>query len=265
MDTTDAVIVPPTPLQRHLQLETDLFCHGCGYNLHGQSVYYDERLGFLICRCPECGRFHPAAMGVSVSRPWLARLGVGLVANLVLFYLLVLGLGGLFTGICMYIHLDEYSVRSYSSQISGPVRTMRPAHNRQTVGSDSFEPWESDWMIAVAVVAGLGLFMGAFTSIVAWHLNRWERRWFLLLPVLTAVAVWLIWQAEYELTLIAAWSMRVIALYAVCSMFAMWTGQLIGRPIGRQVVRLLIPPKLRQHVAFLWRCDGLPLPASVAQ
>src|SRR5437868_3286417 len=99
MDGPTETPSPLPPLQRHLQLETDHFCFGCGYNLHGQVVAMDERLGFLVCRCPECGRFHPGAMGVSATRPWLARLGVMLISLMVLGSIAVYGFGGLFVGL----------------------------------------------------------------------------------------------------------------------------------------------------------------------
>src|SRR5690349_9317481 len=66
-------LAPPRPLGRYGQLETDAFCAGCGYNLHGQDVSLDERLSFLVCRCPECGRFHPAGTGTSANSVWLMR------------------------------------------------------------------------------------------------------------------------------------------------------------------------------------------------
>ncbi|MDB5300946.1 MAG: hypothetical protein JWO87_2609, partial [Phycisphaerales bacterium] len=44
-------------------IHTDTFCESCGYNLHTQAVVRDERLGLLICRCPECGRWAAAGLG----------------------------------------------------------------------------------------------------------------------------------------------------------------------------------------------------------
>src|SRR4051812_11718852 len=97
-----AEIEPAThrPLGRYGQLETDAFCSGCGYNLHGQDVSMDERLAFLVCRCPECGRFHPAGANTSANSIWISRfctillvVWVGVV--LACAALLMLALGGM--------------------------------------------------------------------------------------------------------------------------------------------------------------------------
>ena len=62
-----------SPLQRHQQLHVDAFCTGCGYNLHGQPVTRDERTGIFLCRCPECGQYHAAGLGVTAASAWAAQ------------------------------------------------------------------------------------------------------------------------------------------------------------------------------------------------
>src|SRR5580700_5130530 len=87
-----SVDIAPTsspPMARHGQLEVDAFCAGCGYNLHGQVVSLDERLGFPICRCPECGRYHPAGAGVTANSVWLRRYAAVLLVCWVIFVLLI--------------------------------------------------------------------------------------------------------------------------------------------------------------------------------
>ncbi|MBL8765234.1 MAG: hypothetical protein JNM07_13295 [Phycisphaerae bacterium] len=37
-------------------------------------------------------------------------------------------------------------------------------------------------------------------------------------------------------------------------------GSLVGRPIVRLALRLLLPPRLRASFGILWSCDGLPMP-----
>jgi hypothetical protein len=78
---------PPDPLA---VIEADQFCD-CGYNLHGQRVERDERLGFVVVRCPECGKWHPAGHGSTATRVWLNRLAAILLTGWVL---LLLGIGG---------------------------------------------------------------------------------------------------------------------------------------------------------------------------
>src|SRR5687768_7293632 len=81
---------PLRPLEQYVQLETDHFCD-CGYNLHGQKVSRDERLDFMVCRCPECGRWHPAGHGVAARSIWLGRFAMSMlvawVLGLVCFFL----------------------------------------------------------------------------------------------------------------------------------------------------------------------------------
>lgn len=54
-------------------IETDTFCARCGFNLHTQKVWRDERLGILVCRCPECGGHHAVGSESSVGRKWMQR------------------------------------------------------------------------------------------------------------------------------------------------------------------------------------------------
>src|SRR5439155_9007353 len=99
------------PQERHVQLEVDVFCVECGYNLHGQPVTRDPNLGLFVCRCPECGKYHPAGTGISATTPWVRRLA----AILLLFWVLIVlfavfmtcvGFGGI-----MISHIDDFSFR----------------------------------------------------------------------------------------------------------------------------------------------------------
>jgi len=44
-------------------------------------------------------------------------------------------------------------------------------------------------------------------------------------------------------------------------MVATAVGIMIGRPVARGMLKILTPPKIRQHLAFLWIVDGKMLPA----
>src|SRR5438093_4740973 len=97
-DTLTDPLPPLKPQEKHARLEVDVFCVECGYNLHSQTVVRDERLGIFVCRCPECGRFHPAGVGVTATTTWAARLATMLLAFWVLIVLfalfwVVIGLG----------------------------------------------------------------------------------------------------------------------------------------------------------------------------
>src|SRR4051812_6127348 len=111
---TDTLIDPLPPLkphERHPVLETDVFCLNCGYNLHAQPVTRDERLGIFVCRCPECGRFHPAGAGVTAAGLWAGRLATAALTCWVLVVLfsvfwIILGIGAV-----AFAHTDAFTYR----------------------------------------------------------------------------------------------------------------------------------------------------------
>jgi len=256
---------PIPPLQRHLQLETDLFCHACGYNLHGQTVTRDERLDILICRCPECGKFHPAEMGVSATRPWMARMGVMLIAVWVLALLFVLGFGGFLTGACANVHVGNYTERTWTGPGNRTMIRRMTTPLVANVGLKAYEHWESQWITFVLSDVCLSIALGAFTAIATWHLSSTKRLIFLALPVLVApVVLWSITSEVDDNSEVLGYIVRVIAMYTVLSAAMIVVGQVIGRPIARFMLKLLIPPKLRQHVNFLWTCDGKTPPGVAA-
>ena len=82
-------------------IEGDQFCT-CGYNLHGQRVQRDERLGFAVVRCAECGAFHPAGHGSTATRAWLRRLaGILLVVWIGIIFLWCTAVGGTWFGLAV--------------------------------------------------------------------------------------------------------------------------------------------------------------------
>src|SRR5690348_9086636 len=91
------------PVIGHMQ--TDTFCEGCGYNLHTQAVMRDQRLGIIVCRCPECGRFAPAGQGATATRVWLNRAATLFLTLWVLFVMVLFSLCALFLGMIAYGHV----------------------------------------------------------------------------------------------------------------------------------------------------------------
>src|SRR3712207_1649827 len=95
---------PQRTLEQQAQLETDSFCAHCGYNLHGQVVTRDERLDILICRCPECGRHHPAGHQTATTSIWLTRLATALLSLWVLVVVRVVVLSPILFGMMGLFH-----------------------------------------------------------------------------------------------------------------------------------------------------------------
>jgi hypothetical protein len=73
-------------------IETDLFCDHCGFNLHTQNVWRDERLSILVCRCPECGRHQAAGERTTAAVNWLQRVALaGAMVWIIVSLLFVVG------------------------------------------------------------------------------------------------------------------------------------------------------------------------------
>ena len=284
------------PLQRHQQLETDTFCTTCGYNLHGQPVTRDPQLGLFVCRCPECGAHHPAGVGVTAASAWTARLATALLALWVLivinaFLWICIGLGALtvshieiFTWSKLiapdgreveYMEVPASTATgtgaSWTTVYKGTtqpavgqqrnVRTLEHPHNEDL-------RWRWRFMVMNAVLAaGTALVSGALLVVFIWHWPR-RRYWLaMLLPFVIAsfvVAMFYVTDTDDEYGAVRGWivsrSMEYAALEAVC----LAIGILIGRSAARGLLRMFIPPKPRQHFAFLWRIDGKTPPAATA-
>ena len=262
MELADEKHVIP-PLQRHLELHTDFFCYQCGYNLHGQIVTRDERLDIMVCRCPECGRFHPAALGVTATRPWLARLGVGLIVTWVLFVLAVFGVVGFFMGLFSFAHLEINTFRNYPQNggayvySNGVPRIVRTPNQQNAY---YYEQQQNVWKVFTAISFALSVVFGGFCSIAMWHLPK-NRLYFALgWPILAALVTYGLWWANENIELIVTWSIIRLFLYALLNVAGMVVGLKVGRPVARFLLRVLVSPKLRQHVHFMWTCDGLQPP-----
>lgn len=290
---------PRPHLTRYLLIQADQFC-GCGYNLHGQRVSFDERLEFPVVRCPECGKWHPAGHGSTALRPWLARLAtVALAVWAGTLLLMGMGIAGVLIGLQFgYVSFD--TTYAHRDVVSGRMMSQRPA----TVGgfewffldTNEVAPANGSWsleVVAVAIssmpgptpglifgrtqpepwparavllgVAGLlGLVGGAIEAGAMWHLRGWRR----LVPGLVVLAaagafVWVV------IVLVGTYWASVKQLAAVASTLVLgcaaagWLiGLYMGRPAFRAMVMGLVPPRPRMMLAFLWLADGKEPPSA---
>jgi hypothetical protein len=250
------------PLGRYGQLEVDAFCAGCGYNLHGQEVSMDERLAFLVCRCPECGRFHPAGANTSANSVWVSRLGtillvvwIGVV--LAMTAVSMLGFAGLQAG---YI-----GTFTYFRSANGPQNFNGPwfiSLDPDPGTSEMNIPGNGVATILISIAAAVGFLVGTMLVAFLWH---WPPRRYLLvaLVVPTVPAAIVMWSflddRKYEH--IRQWCVSRTWMIAAVQMGGMLLAIRFGRPLARAIVRTIIPPKPRQLLAFLWRADGKTMPA----
>jgi hypothetical protein len=233
-------------------VETDAFCD-CGYNLHGQAVWRDERLDLLVCRCPECGRHAAAGRFTGIHSVWLQRLSTGLIASWVGFLLATFLFLTVMLGVWPAVHAGNF-LRMRPIPHTGPVPTPYAYDVR------ALSDWEvRGWGPFVATMYGFatltGLIIGTVAATCLWHL-RWRAFLTLLLPVASVGFIYVLW-SNSELTAAAqTWLNVRLGSYVVVEGAAVITGILIGRPVARFLLRLLLPDRLLQHLAFLWYRDG---------
>ena len=257
-------------------VETDRFCDGCGYNLRTQPIRREPRTAVLLCRCPECGRFHPARDATTAGNLWLRRLAALLLGLWIV--LLIAGgltLGGLQIGFT-YITLDEFTTYSRVGPVPAPppiVTTSQgsitivttPAPNLAISGGGG-----STWKLEViedyehraafvALMHAISFFWGLLLALLlVLSLLHWPR-WTYLIPVLfvslaAAAIVWFAWRDEAPYLL--DWGTPYILSQAAAHLAGGLTGILFGRRLARLVITLMLPPRVRQHLAFLWLVDG---------
>lgn len=284
-EATSVDLHPPRLAERFVQLETDQFCD-CGYNLHGQIVIRDERLGFMVVRCPECARFHPAGHGVTARTVWLARLGVGALMFWILwlsgFFLFAGFLLGVFQtiGVTEMTTVDTFTLdgrpvaSSWNPNTSTSVVTVK--ETGETVDPKDVtlrrvrKPWSEIWRrdreeysVLLVVTVLTALVAGVVAAAVTWHIRRrWLLLWLLLPMAAGAVACLLTMLFETYADSFMLWYPVAFGTATAVECAAMGVGLLFGRPVVRALATLFVPPKPRQALAFMWLGDGLKPPRS---
>lgn len=240
-------------------VEVDRFCDGCGYNLHTQAVRRDPRTAVLLCRCPECGRFHAVTDAITAGRLWLQR-----VAMLGLFlWIALLGIAGLGLaigqGAITAFTLDELTfyaerkVKTASGNAPAGVTTYRSLY--VVTAKPHYRQWRVLHAVSGLTSLGIGLTAGIALVIVCFHWRRW------MYPVVTALwpfgvgAIVLVfwWSNAPHL---ARWSLPYIVGHALLCALGGIVGAGLGRPLARTAVRIFLPPRVRPALAFLWLADG---------
>ena len=251
-------------------LQIDRFCEECAYNLRTQPVTRDPRTNILICRCPECGTFHPAGAATDAGRVWLGRLGTLLLMLWVVILISLAGgvLGGL--GTLQFAHLEAFS--RYERQdrvetVDGQAITRRVYERtlRRPSSNPAYEArqrTERRVLLGVLIASSLiaGAAGGTMLTVFLWHLGRRTCYLALLVPLVLAGFDYWIWAVET--THLRAWGLQRLAFYACLQSAGLAVGILLGRATVRAVLRLLLPASLLQHLAFLWHADGRVVPSS---
>lgn len=230
-------------------VQTDLFC-SCGYNLYAQVVHVDERLGIPVCRCPECGRYHALNTLQPAQSPWLARLGLLVLA---IYSLLVLW------GMVM-VHLGLGAMQyGFVASIEESARSTRSGWYH---GSSMLEQLWWQWLpeIVFILCAITGFIYMMLATAFFWHWRR-DAYWRLLIvPVLSGGIIFWIGVEDHDRSFLHDMAIWRVAGAVVAVMFGMGLGVRWGRKTVRGLLMLLLPPRVRQSLAFLWLVDGKPAP-----
>jgi len=251
------------------RVETDRFCVGCGYNLHTQGVWRDPATQLLVCRCPECGRFDAVGGTVTAGQLWLHRIGLPL---LFVWIIIVIGLpvGLLFGHGALVVETLEELTRYQPASTAPAPTTQMTLPSGQVIAYQANVPWtrqpRGDFpyrrlvIATLLVVAGqLGFCLVAWVAVVAHHWRRWGY-WILasLPPLGVGGLVWYIWAHDFPL--LRDWATPYVVGLTLANVVGGALGVYLGRPAMRLVLRLTLPPRIRQTLAFLWIADGKPPP-----
>jgi hypothetical protein len=252
------------------QLQADIFCEGCGYNLHSQIVTRDERLNLLVCRCPECGRFAAAGQGSTIGRVWLNRFGTLILVVWLMFLFFGFGLATLFMGIMPYSHLRSFTHWEWHKEFDSHTQSMidrgyygfgRYGYGAGQVKNDEQVQNDRVAIFIFGAVAGAMAFLaGVFHAVFLWHVKGRWRLLALAFPLIGFAGAAMFWFMDFMSRYLHAWGMSRLAIYLLLECAGVLAGLACGRAIARALLRWFLPPKPRQHLAFLWTTDSKELP-----
>ncbi|MCC6320730.1 MAG: hypothetical protein IT438_04755 [Phycisphaerales bacterium] len=270
-------------------------CAGCGFNLHGATVFREPHYRLVSVRCPECGRL-AALQEYPALTPWAGRLRALAAATVVVVSLLAILVTGLITwGMAEGVSMDSGS--KYASVIDAAMNKRQAelypdTTSRRYMSQKEIEDWWTslppdkfladsggrlgalNWWGFTAFSFVLPLFaaIGVFWSV----LFARARRWRLLALLVAPVALGAIFYVSEHLSsshraysyyfnsgsqiaqLQIGWVAAAITM-AGC-LLALWAGALFGRPLARWFLATLLSPRLVTAFSYLWEADDQPLP-----
>ena len=225
------------------RVETDRFCERCGYNLRSASVRQDPRTDLLLCRCPECGKFHAANDAATAGRLWLRRMTTALLWRWIL--LIIVGAAALL--------FSQFATLGMFLVYLVETRHMASRHPQR---------YQEAWWTANAIVLALCVLWGSLGGFLcAAFLPHW-RRWSLACGIVCwplAVAFCLKLLLNYNPPPLMG-TMQYVMVYTWISIAAGLPMVWLGRPMARGLIVILLPRRLRPAMGYLWLADGKPPP-----
>lgn len=238
-------------------LESDVACRVCGHNLRTRPIRRHPRSGALVCLCPQCRQYNPLQPTRTPHRP--SGLSRFMARSLISLWVMLVGVGG----------LSVVMVQAASTLFILELVTTHASQTVQTPGTPrvSAVVWRyipkknlieykvltySTAAFALAAVAA-----AAATSVVVFsHWRGWVVALFWLLePACAAFLICILWRANAPELLY--WGLGVIGTLAGLQVAAAFGGAAVGRPAFKLLVRLAVPPDMREMLAQL-RAGGSP-------
>ncbi len=236
----------------------------------------------MVCRCPECGRFHSAGHRTTATSVWLGRFAGGLLLLWVLIIASAFLLAGITFGAIQFTHIDLYTYMITIGPDGRRVMWSQNAAGSTYVYEDDKTPavvsrsvytlvpptdpryrfnrgWE-DLILINLLSIGSGFAAGVLLVVILWHWQKRRYGWVLAVPLIASACVLGTIYLFSDYDFIRGWATRRVLYHAALQCASISLGILLGRPIARAVVRIFIPPRPRQYLAFLWRADGKPMP-----
>jgi len=246
------------------RLETDRFCDGCGYNLIMQAVRRDALTQLALCRCPECGRFHAVQDGTTAGRVWLRRLGTLAATAWVVGVLMT----GLALALCQFgITIATFEELTTYRQVPTTAAIYNPGSGRGMAVNTPWqravrEEFEGYGLMMAFVYLGVGATGFVLALLMAVAMHHWHRLGYLAVTLVVAAGAAALatyaWVQDYPF--LQVWATRYAAALAAVHVLGGVAGAFGGRPLARLAATLVLPPKPRQALAFLWLADKKPPP-----
>ncbi len=130
------------------------------------------------------------------------------------------------------------------------------AANQETSAS---RPWLR--RLATMLLSWWVLFLAGYVGIatLAVACSHWRRRWYYVAAITIAVVPTgfiIVLLLLYEDGRGPQWAYPFLYGLLVVQVLGGAFGALVGRPVARGLVRMFLPPRARQALAFLWTADG---------
>lgn len=269
----------------------DRVCARCGFNLLGQPIVREEKYGLFVARCPECAAVASLQEYPTMGR-WARRLGALCIALWALAMLAgSFAFGGVLTGFTMLV--VQAGAGPFAEVIQEGHRLwlieQRGATSQNVYYSTAVsEAWwlQQDHAAMLAKAGGAsraflaasgaapavaipGFIFGVVISVAAMHRRGWRMALLTGVPIAIAAAFLSIiaspagsspgsrWATDIAIDTLET---RLMPAALALAWLAMIIGALVGRPIVRWLVRLMLPPRLVTPLGSLWVCDGLAPP-----